>query len=71
MPATGEAIHVRECEDLTEAYLYATSPHMFEGDTESAFGRVREQASHPLSTSVTTPSFHRLAFKAALILCKA
>lgn len=43
LPYVGESIHVRECEDLREAYLYATTPHMFEGDAEQAFKRVQEQ----------------------------
>ena len=41
--AAGKEIGVRTCEDLREAYLYATSPHMFMGDAAVAFNRVRDE----------------------------
>ena len=49
----GQAISTRaSCTDLRAAYLYATTPHMFQGDTEKAFNAVRDQvcpsAQHPI-----------------------
>ena len=41
--AAGKEVGVRTCEDLREAYLYATSPHMFVGDAAVAFSRVRDE----------------------------
>ena len=43
--SAGQPISTRSsCKDLRTAYLYATTPHMFTGDTETAFNRVRDQA---------------------------
>jgi hypothetical protein len=43
--SAGQPISTRSsCKDLRAAYLYATTPHMFTGDTETAFNRVRDQA---------------------------
>ena len=39
----GKNVQVRSCTDIREAWLYATSPHMFQGDDFNAFERVREQ----------------------------
>jgi len=39
----GEDVQVRACTDLGNAWLYATSPHMFEDDFP-AFEKVRKQA---------------------------
>ena len=38
----GQPISTRECGAVGDAYLYATTPHMFAGDTEAAFNRVRD-----------------------------
>lgn len=38
----GEPVTVRSCPDLSEAWLYATSPQMFEGDDFAAFERLRQ-----------------------------
>ena len=46
--AAGEAIETRKCGGIGTAYLYATSPHMFSGATETAFARVRDAARLPL-----------------------
>ena len=49
-PSTFNAkpINVRSCARLGDAWLYASSPHMFEGDDFPAFERVRKQARHAL-----------------------
>ena len=40
----GHAVSTRAaCTDLQAAYLYATTPHMFQGDTEKAFNAVRDR----------------------------
>ncbi|KQK03734.1 bifunctional phosphatase IMPL2, chloroplastic isoform X2 [Brachypodium distachyon] len=44
----GQEISVRPCNALAQAYLYTTSPHLFEGDTEDAFIRVRDKVKVPL-----------------------
>ncbi|XP_051224313.1 bifunctional phosphatase IMPL2, chloroplastic [Lolium perenne] len=44
----GQEISVRPCNALAQAYLYTTSPHLFEGDAEDAFIRVREKVKVPL-----------------------
>jgi len=44
----GQEISVRSCNLLAQAYLYTTSPHLFEGDTEDAFIRVRNKVKVPL-----------------------
>lgn len=38
----------RKCGSVGAAYLYASSPHMFAGATETAFARVRDAARLPL-----------------------
>ena len=43
----GEAISVRPCAELDQAWLYATSPHMFEGDFDS-FERLRKRVRRAL-----------------------
>ncbi|OEL33629.1 Bifunctional phosphatase IMPL2, chloroplastic [Dichanthelium oligosanthes] len=55
----GQEISVRSCNSLAQAYLYyniqccaydryTTSPHLFEGDAEAAFIRVRNKVKVPL-----------------------
>ncbi|KAM3348756.1 hypothetical protein ACQJBY_022169 [Aegilops geniculata] len=44
----GQEISVRPCNVLEQAYLYTTSPHLFEGDAEDAFIRVRDKVKVPL-----------------------
>uniref|UniRef100_A0ACD5VW04 Uncharacterized protein n=1 Tax=Avena sativa TaxID=4498 RepID=A0ACD5VW04_AVESA len=44
----GQEISVRPCNVLAQAYLYTTSPHLFEGDAEDAFIRVRDKVKVPL-----------------------
>lgn len=44
----GQEISTRNCEELSQAYLYTTSPHLFSGDAEMAFARVREKVKVPL-----------------------
>lgn len=44
----GRPIATRECGDIGNAYMYATTPHMFAGDTEQAFNRVRDRVRIPL-----------------------
>lgn len=44
----GQEISTRTCADLSEAYLYTTSPHLFSGDAEEAFTRVRSKVKIPL-----------------------
>ncbi len=44
----GEAVSTRACADLSEAWLYATSPDMFKGADETAFKRLAEQVKFPL-----------------------
>ncbi|KAG8052378.1 hypothetical protein GUJ93_ZPchr0001g32763 [Zizania palustris] len=39
----GQEISVRPCNVLAQAYLYTTSPHLFAGDAEDAFIRVRDK----------------------------
>ena len=39
----GKPVSTRACGDISAAYLYATSPHMFSGATETAFNRVRDE----------------------------
>lgn len=38
----GKPITARRCGDVGSAYLYATSPSMFTGATETSFNRVRD-----------------------------
>jgi inositol-phosphate phosphatase/L-galactose 1-phosphate phosphatase/histidinol-phosphatase len=44
----GAPIATRACPQLASAYLYATTPHMFAGDTAPAFARVRDAVRIPL-----------------------
>ncbi|QNT68523.1 histidinol-phosphatase [Defluviicoccus vanus] len=39
----GEPVSVRSCPNLADAWLYATSPQMFEGDDVAAFERLRQR----------------------------
>lgn len=45
-----QKVHTRECQDISLAYLYATTPHMFsaEDHTEQAFNNVRDAVRTPL-----------------------
>jgi inositol-phosphate phosphatase/L-galactose 1-phosphate phosphatase/histidinol-phosphatase len=38
----GAPVATRACPSVGDAYLYATTPHMFSGETEAAFNRVRD-----------------------------
>eukprot|EP00197_Chlamydomonas_leiostraca_P008919 CAMPEP_0202867762 /NCGR_PEP_ID=MMETSP1391-20130828/9609_1 /ASSEMBLY_ACC=CAM_ASM_000867 /TAXON_ID=1034604 /ORGANISM="Chlamydomonas leiostraca, Strain SAG 11-49" /LENGTH=291 /DNA_ID=CAMNT_0049547825 /DNA_START=210 /DNA_END=1085 /DNA_ORIENTATION=+ len=44
----GAPIRTRACADISNAYLYATTPHMFAGATEAAFNRVRDSVKIPM-----------------------
>ena len=44
----GKEIRTRRCGQLSSAYMYATTPHMFEGWTETAFNRLRDKVRIPL-----------------------
>ncbi|KAF7126690.1 hypothetical protein RHSIM_Rhsim11G0180400 [Rhododendron simsii] len=44
----GEEVSTRNCAKLSQSYLYTTSPHLFSGDAEVAFTRVRSQVKVPL-----------------------
>ncbi|XP_057436743.1 bifunctional phosphatase IMPL2, chloroplastic isoform X1 [Lotus japonicus] len=44
----GQEVSTRTCADLSQAYLYTTSPHLFSGDAEEAFIRVRDKVKIPL-----------------------
>ncbi|XP_077253543.1 inositol monophosphatase family protein isoform X4 [Tasmannia lanceolata] len=44
----GEEVSSRSCSKLSQAYLYTTSPHLFSGDAEEAFARVRNKVKVPL-----------------------
>ncbi|GER42277.1 inositol-1-monophosphatase [Striga asiatica] len=44
----GQEISVRSCSQLSKAYLYTTSPHLFSGTAEVAFARVRSKVKVPL-----------------------
>ncbi|KAA8546006.1 hypothetical protein F0562_020543 [Nyssa sinensis] len=44
----GQEVHTRSCAKLSQAYLYTTSPHLFGGDAEVAFARVRTKVKVPL-----------------------
>ena len=45
-----QPVHTRQCPDISVAYLYATTPHMFspEDHTEQAFNNVRDAVRMPL-----------------------
>ncbi|KAL0334701.1 UNVERIFIED_CONTAM: Bifunctional phosphatase IMPL2, chloroplastic [Sesamum radiatum] len=44
----GQEISARKCSHLSKAYLYTTSPHLFSGDAEVAFARLRNKVKVPL-----------------------
>ncbi|CAH9114750.1 unnamed protein product [Cuscuta epithymum] len=44
----GEEVRTRSCENISQAYLYTTSPHFFYGEAEPAFARVRNKVKVPL-----------------------
>ncbi|KAJ1388609.1 Inositol monophosphatase-like [Sesbania bispinosa] len=44
----GQEVSTRICTNLSQAYLYTTSPHLFSGDAEEAFFRVRSKVKTPL-----------------------
>lgn len=44
----GTVIQTRSCTDISEAWLYATSPAMFEGANESRFNRLADKVKFPL-----------------------
>ncbi|MQL82611.1 hypothetical protein Taro_015114 [Colocasia esculenta] len=44
----GGEVCTRQCNDLSKAYLYTTSPHLFSEDAEEAFVRVRNKVKVPL-----------------------
>ncbi|KDP41756.1 hypothetical protein JCGZ_26774 [Jatropha curcas] len=44
----GEELSTRTCAKLSQAYLYTTSPHLFSGDAEEAFARLRSKVKMPL-----------------------
>lgn len=44
----GQQVSTRSCADLSKAYLYTTSPHLFAGAAEDAFIRVRNKVKVPL-----------------------
>ncbi|XP_010531450.1 PREDICTED: bifunctional phosphatase IMPL2, chloroplastic [Tarenaya hassleriana] len=44
----GEEVSTRSCDKLSQAYLYTTSPHLFNGEAEKAFARVRDKVKVPL-----------------------
>lgn len=45
--APGQPIKARQCGDIGAAYLYATTPFMFTGASETAFNRVRDAVRTP------------------------
>ncbi|KAG1366268.1 bifunctional phosphatase IMPL2, chloroplastic [Cocos nucifera] len=44
----GREVSTRTCSEISQAYLYTTSPHLFSGDAEEAFVRVRNKVKVPL-----------------------
>ncbi|GAB2219880.1 hypothetical protein Droror1_Dr00007519 [Drosera rotundifolia] len=44
----GQEVSARACTDLSRAYLYTTSPHLFSEAAEKAFSRVRSKVKVPL-----------------------
>ncbi|KAJ3687248.1 hypothetical protein LUZ61_016412 [Rhynchospora tenuis] len=44
----GQEISTRTCSAFSQAYLYTTSPHLFSGEAEEAFVRVRNKVKVPL-----------------------
>lgn len=43
----GEPVKARACSDLSQAYMYSTTPLMFAGAAESAYNRLRDQVWSP------------------------
>ncbi|KAL8556139.1 hypothetical protein ACS0TY_003801 [Phlomoides rotata] len=48
----GQEISTRKCSQLSKAYMYTTSPHLFSGDAEVAFARVRCKVCPLVGTTV-------------------
>ena len=46
--STGQKVQARCCGDISLAYMDSTSPHIFSGETQDAFERVREAVRTPL-----------------------
>ncbi|XP_020590914.1 bifunctional phosphatase IMPL2, chloroplastic isoform X2 [Phalaenopsis equestris] len=44
----GREVSTRTCSKLSQAYLYSTSPHLFSGEAELAFNRLRNKVKVPL-----------------------
>eukprot|EP00850_Spirogloea_muscicola_P011600 SM000072S21234 [mRNA] locus=s72:468687:471132:- [translate_table: standard] len=44
----GTPIRVRPCKDIASAYMYSTTPHMFVGQADDAFQRIRSKVKMPL-----------------------
>ncbi|XP_038900317.1 bifunctional phosphatase IMPL2, chloroplastic [Benincasa hispida] len=44
----GQNVSTRTCSDISQAYLYTTSPHLFSGEADEAFARVRNKVKVPL-----------------------
>lgn len=44
----GREISTRPCSELSQAYLYTTSPHLFTGEAELAFNRLQKKVKVPL-----------------------
>ncbi|PNW70525.1 hypothetical protein CHLRE_17g723550v5 [Chlamydomonas reinhardtii] len=44
----GQPLRTRPCPDVKLAYLYATTPHMFSGESEVAFNRLRDSVRIPM-----------------------
>lgn len=44
----GQEVSTRSCAELAQAYMYTTSPHLFIGEAELAFARVRSKVKVPL-----------------------
>ncbi|KAG2437812.1 hypothetical protein HXX76_005432 [Chlamydomonas incerta] len=44
----GQQLRTRPCPDVGLAYLYATTPHMFSGENEVAFNRLRDSVRIPM-----------------------
>lgn len=44
----GRPIKTRHCQDVASAFMYSTTPHMFSGDNEVAWQRVRDAVRIPL-----------------------
>ena len=52
----GEPISVRSCEAIGDAYMYATTPLMFEGDSAAPYARVAERSRCPCTDATATPT---------------